>query len=90
MNMTANRLHPVDKVLVELYLEGKETGRYEGTGFHTVEDAVGNAYEASGNKDIDIEDYVFRVTNLTDNTSSRYRINAGGNVKLIVEKRNAF
>lgn len=35
---------------------------------------------------MDIEDYVFRVTNLADNSSARYRINAGGNAKIIPEE----
>lgn len=51
-----------------------------------MEQAVGNAFDNSGRADKDIEDYVFRVTNLADHTSARYRVNAGGNVKLIPEE----
>lgn len=86
MTMIANRLHTADRVLVEIYLEGKEVGSYEGTGFHNVEQAVQDAVRRSGRAVEDIEDYVFRVTDLSDGTSARYRINAGGNLKLIVEE----
>lgn len=33
-----------------------------------------------------IEDYVFRVTDLSDNTSARYRVDAGDKVRLISEE----
>lgn len=84
--MTANRIHPIDDVLVELYLDGKKADSYEGSGFHSVEQAIQNAYDGSERKNLNIEDYVFRVTNLADNTSARHRVNAGGNVKLIPEE----
>lgn len=84
--MSVNRLHPDDNVLVNLYLDGKEVDSYEGSGFHTVEQAVRTAYDESKRVNMDIEYYVFRVTDLADNTSARYRINAGGNVKLIPEE----
>ncbi len=84
--MNANRIRPTDNVLVEIYLDGKEVDTYEGTGFHTVEQAVSNAFDNPERADTNIEDYVFRVTNLADHTSARYRVNAGGNVKLIPEE----
>lgn len=84
--MNANRIRPPDNVLVEIYLDGKEVDTYEGSGFHTVEQVVGNAFDNSERADTNIEDYVFRVTNLADHTSARYRVNAGGNVKLIPEE----
>ena len=83
--MIVNRLHAADRVQVEIYLEGKEVGSYEGSGFHNVEQAVQDAVRRSGRSVENIEDYVFRVTDLSDRTSARYRINAGGNLKLIVE-----
>ena len=83
--MIVNRLHAADRVQVEIYLEGKEVGSYEGTGFHNVEQAVQDAVRRSGRSVKNIEDYVFRVTDLSDGTSARYRINAGCNLKLIVE-----
>ena len=33
-----------------------------------------------------IEDYVFTVNNLTTGATARYRVNAGGHVRLIVEE----
>lgn len=85
--MTADRLHPDDKVRVDLYLEGKDIGAFEGTGFHTVAEAIHKAFDSSGHTGANIEDYVFRVTDLARNTTARYRINAGGNTKLIPEER---
>lgn len=84
--MTTNRIHPTDDVLVEMYFDGKKVDTFQGSGFHTVEQAVRNAYDASERRDVNIEDYVYRVTDLADNTSARYRVNAGGNVKLIPEE----
>lgn len=84
--MTANRIHPIDEVLVEFYYDGKKVDTYEGSGFHAVEEAIQNAYDGSARANVNIEDYVFRVTNLGDSTSARYRVNAGGNVKLIPEE----
>ena len=81
--MTANRIHPADDVLVELCLDGKKVDSYEGSGYHSVEEAIRNSFDGSERANLNIEDYVFRVTNLADNTSARYRVNAGGNVKLI-------
>lgn len=84
--MTTNRIHPTDRVLVELFFDGKKISTYEGEGFHTVEQVVEAAYEKTNNTDKSPEDYVYRVTNLADNTTVRYRVNAGGNVKLIPEE----
>lgn len=84
--MAVNRIRPIDDVLVELYLEGKKVDTYEGSGFHTIDEAVRSAYESSKREYVNIEDYVFRVTNLAEHTSVRYRVNAGGNVKLIPEE----
>lgn len=37
-----------------------------------------------------IENYVFTVTDLTSGTSERYRVNAGGHVRLIPEETMAY
>lgn len=86
--MTANRIHPFDNVLVRLYLDGKETATYRETGLHNVETAIRNAYKATEAPE-NIEDYVFGVTDLTGNTSARYRVDAGGKVRLIPEEKNS-
>lgn len=85
--MTADRLHPDDKVRVYIYWGGKDIGAYGSTGFHTVAEAIHKAFDSSEHTGANIEDYVFRVTDLARNTSARYRINAGGNTKLIPEER---
>lgn len=84
--MAVNRIRPIDDVIVELYLDGKKVDTYEGSGFHTIDEAVKSAYESSKREYVNIEDYVFRVTNLAEHTSARYRVNAGGNLKLIPEE----
>lgn len=84
--MEANRIHIEDKVLVEIYADGRKVDSYEGSGFHDVAQAIQQAYESSEHTGLNIEDYVFRVSNPSDHTSARYRINAGGNVKLIPEE----
>lgn len=84
--MKVNRIHPTDEVAVDIYLDGKKVDSYKGSGIHTVEQAIQNAYDSSQRTNMDIEDYVLRVTNLADNSSARYRINAGGNAKIIPEE----
>lgn len=83
--MKENRIRPIDDVMVEMYFDDKLVDTYQGSGYHTVEEAVRTAFEGSEREYVNIEDYVFRVINLTDSTSARYRVNAGGNVKLIPE-----
>lgn len=84
--MTVNRIHPFDEVIVDIYLDGKKVDSCKESGFHTVEQAIQNACDGSLRTNMDIEDYVFRVTNFADNTSARYRINAGGNAKRIPDE----
>lgn len=45
--MTANRLHPDDRALVEIYFDGKKVTDYESSGFHTVEQAMETAFNNS-------------------------------------------
>ena len=68
-----------------MYFDGKKIDTFEGSGFHTVDEAVRNAYSGSERANVNIEDYVFRVTNLASGTSGRYRVNAGGNVVILPE-----
>lgn len=84
--MTNNRLNWGDKVTVEIYNdEGKVIGKAEVTDVHNVESAIQKALEdvPSATRP---EDYVFRVTDLSEGTSRRYRLNAHGHVKLIAEE----
>ncbi len=84
--METNRLQLDDRVKVEIYDEGKLIATYSGTGFHNVTAAISAAYENSDDTDRPAEDYVFRVTDENTGTSARYRINAGGNVKILPEE----
>lgn len=84
--MTQNRIYPINEVMIEIYEEGKKVDTYEGSGFHTVEEAVRNAYEGSDRTHNPIEDYVFRVSDLATGTSARYRVNAYGNLKILPEE----
>jgi len=54
--------------------------------FHTVREAIEATYVSITDDEnkADIRDYVFEVSNITTGTSARYRVNAHGNVKLIV------
>lgn len=45
-------------------------------------------YRNSDSGDNEIENYVFTVTNMTLHTSARYRINAGGHVRILPETGN--
>ena len=53
------------------------------TGYHSIEEAIEEALSNAG-LDINPEDCVFEVSNQTTGVSHRYRINAHGNLKLIV------
>ena len=41
--MTVNRIHTIDEVMVEIYFDGKKVDTYQGSGFHTVDEAIRNA-----------------------------------------------
>ncbi len=83
--MEANRINTIDDVRVQLNFDGKELDAYQGSGFHSVEEAIRNAYDSTDRGHLNIEDYVFIVTNLSTGTSGRYRVNAGGHVVLLPE-----
>lgn len=53
------------------------------TGYHNIESAINNALE-NASLNVNPEDCVFEVENLTSGVSHKYRINAHGNLKLIV------
>ena len=77
-------LKPEDQVTVTIY--GPDGSRiYDATasGYHNIETAINDAIANAG-LEINPEDCVFEVTNLGTDVSHRYRINAHGNLKLIV------
>ena len=53
------------------------------TGFHSIENAISTAI-SNASLEINPEDCVFEVTNNTSGITHRYRLNAHGNLKLIV------
>lgn len=85
--MTDNRIRPADDVRVELDFGGQKLDAFQGSGFHTVDEAVHAAFHASRRPDLNIQDYVYKVTNLTTGTSARYRLNAGGHLRILPEER---
>lgn len=73
-----------NQVAVTVYgPDGTQLYESAGTGFHSIEAAINNAI-ANANLDVNPEDCVFEVNNRTTGVSHRYRINAHGNLKLIV------
>ena len=73
-----------NQVAVTVYgPDGTQLYESTGTGFHSIEAAINNA-SANANLDVNPEDCVFEVNNRTTGVSHRYRINAHGNLKLIV------
>ena len=77
-------LKPADRVTVTV--TGPENSRlYQttNTGYHSIEDAIREVV-ANAQLNVNPEDCVFEVTNQKTAVSHRYRINAHGNLKLIV------
>lgn len=77
-------LKPADQVTLTIW--GPDDSRlYQATntGFHSIETAIRDAL-ANADLEMNPEDCVFEVSNLTTGVSHRYRINAHGNLKLIV------
>lgn len=73
-----------DKVSVAIFgPEGSCIYKSTGDGFHSLKAAVDDTL---ANSDINVnpEDCVFEVTNLSTNVSHRYRLNAHGHLKLII------
>lgn len=77
-------LRPEEQVKTTIYgPEGERIYEKEETGFRSIEAAIRNAIENAVLK-TDPENCVYEVTNETTGVSHRYRINAHGNLKLIV------
>lgn len=81
-----NRLQLTDRVKVEILDNGRVAATYEGTGYHNVTDAIAAAYDSTTRTAKPAEDYVYRVTDLTTGSAARYRINAGGHVRILPEE----
>ena len=77
-------LKPENQVTVSIY--GPDDSRlYQSTntGYHSIEVAIKEAL-ANASLEVNPEDCVFEVSNDTTGVSHRYRLNAHGNLKLIV------
>lgn len=77
-------LRPNDEVTITIF--GPDNSRlYQttNTGYHSLEMAI-NSLVTEANLGIDPKDCVFEVTNNTTGVSHRYRLNAHGNLKLII------
>lgn len=85
--MENNRINPIDDVRVEIYEDARKVDAMQRSGFHNVAEAVEAAYEGSRATRNPIEDYVWRVINLSTGTSARYRVNAGGHLAILPEPR---
>ena len=73
-----------DKVTVAIYgPDGNCLSKTESTGYHNLETVVKESFANSG-IDIDPKDCVFEITNQTTGVTHRYRLNAHGNLKLII------
>lgn len=73
-----------NKVTVTIFgNDGSELYKTTNTGYHSLEAAIQDVL-AGANLSVNPEDCVFEVSNDTIGVSHRYRINAHGNLKLIV------
>lgn len=81
---TIDSLKPADRVTVTIFgPDGDTLFESTGTGYHSLESAI-NSSLAAANLNINPKECVFDVTNHKTEVSHRYRLNAHGNLKLIV------
>ena len=81
---TFDSLRPENQVSVTIFgPDGSNLYRTAGTGYRSIEEAI-QAALADASLEVNPEDCVFEVTNQTTDVSHRYRLNAHGNLKLIV------
>lgn len=77
-------LRPDDRVTVTI-LGPDESRLYQSTntGYRSIEEAINEAVANAG-LEINPEDCVFEISNITRDVAHSYRLNAHGNLKLIV------
>lgn len=81
---TIDSIKPDNKITVTILSpDGSTLFQATNSGYHNIEQAV---VEAVGHADLkeNPKDCVFEITNHTTDVTHRYRINAHGNLKLIV------
>ena len=77
-------LKPSDSVTVTVFgQQGNRLYQHTDTGYHNIEAAIKAAVSVAP-EEVNPEDCVFEVTNRQTAVSHRYRLNAHGNLKLIV------
>ena len=77
-------LRPEDKVTITIYgPTGEKEYSTTSSGYHRLEEAIEEVL-SQANLQKNPEDCVFEVTNDTKGVAHKYRINAHGNLKLIV------
>lgn len=82
---TNDYLKPADEVTVSIWSpEGNLLYKSSDTGFRSLESAIKDSVEKAS-LTTNPEDCVFEVTNHKTGVTHRYRLNAHGNIKLIVE-----
>lgn len=81
---TIDSLKPEDEVTITIWgPDGSCLYKSTNTGYHKIETAIKQTL-VDAKIEIDPKDCVFEVTNLTKDVSHRYRLNAHGNLKLII------
>lgn len=81
---TFDSLRPENQVEVTIFgPAGEKLYQATDSGFRNIETAIREALEKA-NLTVNPEDCVFEVANQTTGVAHRYRINAHGNLKLIV------
>lgn len=86
--MNNNHISPDNSVKIEIFdPDGHCAATWQGSGFHNLQEAVTAAYEGSNPLNMPAEDYVYRVTDLDRGTTARYRIDAGGRLRILPEER---
>lgn len=77
-------LKPEDQVTITILgPDGSRLYQSTNNGYHSIESAINEAL-ANANLEINPEDCSFEINNQTTGVSHSYRLNAHGNVKLIV------
>lgn len=85
--MTNNRIDTIDDIRIEIYVGKRKVDSIIRSGLHNVNEAVETAYEGSNFTNNPIEDYIWKITNLSTGTSSRYRVDAGAHLRIIPDQQ---
>lgn len=87
MYMTNNRINTIDDIRIDIYVGKHKVDSIIRSGLHNVNEAVEAAYEGSNFTDNPLEEYIWKITNLSTGTSARYRVDAGGHLRIIPDQQ---